>query len=202
MQLTRERARGAQRTGLFRRIILGEESRGPIGFRDGPSDFIDLRTSSSDLEEAHQRIERLEVGMQLMAETMKRTYGRLAVAIQELGGKIVVGTTVEDVQHVVAGALQPVATALGDVAETLRTLPYLVAAAADHVTERVEEARAATEAEARAPGTFQAAAEVAILPIVPFELEPVEEAFDALTALRHARFAVDQLDTAVEGTAG
>jgi hypothetical protein len=33
-------------------------------------------------------------------------------------------------------------------------------------------------------------------------LEPVEEAFDALTALRHARFAVDQLDTAVEGTAG
>jgi uncharacterized protein YoxC len=201
MQLTRERVRGSQRAGLFRRIILGEESRGPIGFRAGPSDFIDLRTSSSDLEEAHQRIERLEIGMRLMAETMKRTYGRLAVAIQELGGKMVVGTTVEDVQHVVADALQPVATALGEVAETLRTLPYLVAAAADHVTDRVEEARAATEAEMRTPATLQTAAEVAILPIVPFELESVEEDFDALTALRRARFAVDQLDAGAEEAA-
>jgi hypothetical protein len=200
MQLTRERPGAPQGMGLFRRILRGEESGGLIAFRDGRSDFIDLRPSSVDLDEAHQRIERLEVGMRLMAETMKRTYGRLAVAIQELGGKIVVGTTVEDVQHVVADALQPVATALGEVAETLRTLPYLVAAAADHVTERVEEARAATEAEMRAPATFGAATEVAILPIVPFELEPVEEEFDALTALRRARFAVDQLDSGVEGT--
>ena len=200
MQLTRERARGAQRAGLLRRIILGEEGRGPIGFRDGPNDFIDLRTSSSDLEEAHQRIERLEIGMRLMAETMKRTYGRLAGAIQELGGKMVVGTTVDDVQNVVADAIQPVAAALGDVAETLRTLPLLVAAAADHVTERVDVARATTEAEMGAGATVQAG-DVAVLPIVPFELEPVEEEFDALTALRRARFAVDQLDAAVEGAA-
>ena len=122
-----------------------------------------------------------------MAETMKRTYGRLAVAIHDLGGKIVVGTSVEDVQEVVAEALQPVAVALGDVAETLRTLPYLMAAAADHVTERVEAARAMTEAEFAAGATAQAP-DVAVLPIVPFELEPVDEEFDALTALRQARF--------------
>jgi len=193
MQLTRERPAAPQRMGLFRRILLREESGGPIAFRDGRSDFIDLRPSSTDLQEAHQRIERLEIGMRLMAETMKRTYGRLAVAIQELGGKIVVGTTVDDVQEVVADALQPVAAALGDVAETLRTLPYLVAAAADHVTERVEAAQAATEAE-MAPGATAQAADLPVLPIVPFELEPVEEEFDALTALRRARFAVDQLD--------
>jgi hypothetical protein len=191
MQLTRERPAAPQRMGLFRRILLREESGAPFAFRDGRSDFIDLRPSSTDLEQAHQRIARLEVGMQLMAETMKRTYGRLAVAIEELGGKMVVGTTVEDVQHVVAGAVQPVAVALGDVAETLRTLPYVVAAAADHVTERVEAARAATEAELGARGPVDAG-DVAVLPIVPFELEPVEEEFDALTALRRARFAVDQ----------
>jgi uncharacterized protein YoxC len=193
MQMTRERPAAPQRMGLFRRILLREEGGRPIAFRDGRSDFIDLRPSSTDLEEAHQRIERLEIGMRVMAETMKRTYGRLAVAIDELGGKIVVGTTIDDVQEVVAGALQPVAAALGDVAETLRTLPYVIAAAADHVTERVEEARAATEADMRAPEAMPAP-DVAVLPIVPFELEPVDEEFDALTALRRARFAVDQLD--------
>jgi hypothetical protein len=192
MQLTRERPAAPQRMGLLRRILLREESGGPVAFRDGRSDFIDLRPSG-DLEAAHQRIERLEIGMRLMAETMKRTYGRLTVAIQDLGGKIVVGTTVDDVQEVVADALQPVAAALGDVAETLRTLPHLVAAAADHVTERVEAARAATETEMERNATAQAA-NVAVLPIVPFELEPVEEEFDALTALRRARFALEQLD--------
>src|SRR4051812_23517945 len=117
MQLTRERPGAPQRVGLFRRILLGEES--GVTFRDGRSDYIDLRSSSTDLAEAHQRIERLEMGMRLMAETMKRTYGRLAVAIQELGGTMAVGTTVQDVQDVVADALQPVASALGEVAETL-----------------------------------------------------------------------------------
>jgi hypothetical protein len=193
MQLTRERPAAPQRMGLFRRILLREENGGPGAFRDGRTDFLDLRPSSVEVEEAHQRIERLEMGMRLMAETMKRTYGRLAVAIHELGGKIVVGTTVEDVQEVVAGALQPVAVALGDVAETLRTLPYLMAAAADHVTERVEAARAMTEAELASDASEQAP-DMAVLPIVPFELEPVEEEFDALTALRQARFAVDHLD--------
>jgi hypothetical protein len=193
MQLTRERPAAPQRMGLFRRILLREENGGPGAFRDGRTDFLDLRPSSVEVEEAHQRIERLEMGMRLMAETMKRTYGRLAVAIHELGGKIVVGTTVEDVQEVVAGALQPVAVALGDVAETLRTLPYLMAAAADHVTERVEAARAMTEGEL-ASGASEQAPDMAVLPIVPFELEPVEEEFDALTALRQARFAVDHLD--------
>src|SRR5438128_11208203 len=102
MQLTRERPRQTQRVGLFRRILLGEDSGALIGFRDGPSDFIDLRSAPADLEEANQRIERLEIGMRLIAETMKRTYGRLALAIHELGGTAVIGTTVEDVQHVVA----------------------------------------------------------------------------------------------------
>jgi hypothetical protein len=201
MQLTSERPRTTQRGGLFRRIILGEEGRGPIGFRDGPSDFIDLRIADAGLEEANDRIARLEVGMRLIAETMKRTYGRLAVAIEEVGGKIVVGTTIGDVQNVVADALEPVASALGEVAETLRTFPYLVAAAANHVTERVEAAQAAAEAEMRIPVTPRAFAEIPVLPVVPFELEPVEEEFDALTALRRARFAVDELDAVLDGVA-
>src|SRR5438552_18244397 len=126
MQLTRERPTAPQRMGLFRRILLREENGGPAAFRDGRSDLIDLRPSSADVEEAHQRIERLEIGMRLMAETMKRTYGRLAVAIHDLGGKMVVGTSVEDVQEVVAEARQPVAVAGGDVAVALGRPPGVV----------------------------------------------------------------------------
>jgi hypothetical protein len=203
MQLTTERPGAPSRGRLFRRILLGEEGRGPIGFRDGPSDVLDLRPSATGLEEANDRIARLEVGMQLIAETMKRTYGRLAVAIEEVGGRMAVGTTIDDVHNVVAQALEPVATAMGEVAETLRTFPYLLAAAADHVTQRVEAAQAATEAEMAAPvGAAPEMTEIPILPVVPFELEPVEEAFDPLTALRRARFAVDDLDAALSEAAG
>lgn len=202
MQLTTERPGAPSRGRLFRRILLGEEGRGPIGFRDGPSDVLDLRTSATGLEEANDRIARLELGMQLIAETMKRTYGRLAVAIEEVGGRMAVGTTIDDVHNVVAQALEPVATAMGEVAESLRTFPYLLAAAADHVTQRVEAAQAATEAELAAPVGAATIAEIPILPVVPFDMEPVEEAFDPLTALRRARFAVDDLDAALNEAAG
>jgi hypothetical protein len=195
MQLTRERPHQAQRGGLFRRILLGHQGEGAVAHRDGPGHFIDLRSSSSDLEEANERIERLEMGMRLIAETMKRTYGRLAAAVEQMGGGAVVGTTIDDVQQVVADALLPVATALGEVAETLRTFPYLVAAAADHVTERVDAARAAAESQPQAAMEQAPRPEIAILPVVPFELESVEEDFDRLTALRRARFALDDLAT-------
>jgi methyl-accepting chemotaxis protein len=191
MQLTKERPAAPQRVGLLRRIILGEDGGSLAGFRDRPADFIDLRTTPA-LDEANERIERLEIGMRLMAETMKRTYGHLASAMTELSGQAVVGTTIQDVQNVVAEALEPVAAALGEVAETMRTFPYLVAAAAEHVTERVDEAREVADAESH-PTSTAPEPDIAVLPVVPFEMEPLEEAFDPLTALRRGRFGMEEL---------
>jgi hypothetical protein len=199
MQLTRERPRAPQRGGLFRRILLGEGSGGAIAFRDGPSDYLDLR-AAAELGETHERIERLELGMRLIVEAMKRSYGRLAASIEQLGSRTLVGTTVADVQRVVADALQPVAASLGEVAETLRTIPYLVAAAADHVTDRVEAARA-PEGGDMVPAAAQPSEQTGVLPVTPFELEPVEKGFDTLTALRRARFAVDEMEDAGERAA-
>jgi hypothetical protein len=93
----------------------------------------------------------------------------------------------------VADALRPVSVALGEVAETLRSIPYMVAVATDHVTERLEEVRTIAEEANRVATTRHDHGEIAVLPIVPFEMEPVEEAFDPLTALRRARFAVDEM---------
>jgi hypothetical protein len=199
MQLTRERHRPTHRVGLFRRIVLGEHAGGPVGLEDHKSDFIDLRTTA-DPDQTMQRIEHLETGMRMIVETLKRSHERLAGAIDELGARTVVGTTVEDVQRAVAGSLQPVAASMAEVAETLRGFPYLLAAAADHVTERVDAAQAATEAErAGAEDETRDSPVIPILPIVPFELEPVEEEFDTLTALRRARFAVDEIAAGWEG---
>ena len=196
MQLTKVRAR-PHRVGLFRRIVLGEHPGETIELRPRGSDFIDLR-DAADWVEASRRIDRLETGMRMMVETMKRTYGRLAAAIEELAGRTAVGTTVDDVQRVVAESLQPVASSLGEVAETLRGFPYLLAAAADHITDRVDQARAATEAEQAGTREDLSPEAVSVLPIVPFELEPVEVEFDTLTALRRARFAVDEIQAAWE----
>jgi hypothetical protein len=102
----------------------------------------------------------------------------------------------------VADALQPVAVALGDIAETLRVIPLQMAAAADHVAERAEAALAAAEAEGRLTPANLPPAPVTLLPVVPFELEPVDEEFDPLTALRRARFAVDELDPELDELAG
>jgi hypothetical protein len=183
----------SRRVGLLRRLVLGHDGAGPAAFRDRPTDIIDLRSASGDALETQRRLERLEFGMQVMAETMKRTYGRLTRAIREMNGTVV-GTTVEDVQHVVADALHPVSVALGEVTEALRTIPYLMAAATDHVTERLEEVRTIAEEANRVATSRNDHSEVAVLPIIPFEMEPLDEDFDALTALRRARFAVDELD--------
>jgi hypothetical protein len=199
MQLTKDRPGAAQRAGLFRRIILRDASPRPTGYRDGRPDVLDLSESPASIAEAHLRIQRLELGMQLIAETLKRSYGRLTAAIQELGARTPMETSVEEVQRVVSGALEPVAASLGEVAETLRRFPLLVAAAADHVTDRVEAARTVVEESTRSPS--RPLEPVPVLPIVPFELEPVDDEFDTLTALRRARFAVDDLDDEWVGAA-
>jgi hypothetical protein len=199
MQQTKERPGSIRRTGLFRRFIQGGDGSGVTRHRV-PPDVIDLR-GAYDPDGVEERIERLEIGMRMIVETMKRSYGRLAATMDALGAHSPVGTTVEDVQRVVTEALQPVASSLDEVAEALRGFPYLVAAAADHVTERVDEARTAASVEAALPPP-QASSDIAVLPIVPFDMEPVEEEFDTLTALRRARFNALEVDAGWENAVG
>ena len=201
MLQTTERRRGAHRAKLLRRILGTGASRDRLDLRKQP-DYIDLRSPPGDIAEAGRRIERLELGMQLIVETMKRSYGKLTAAIDQLAASTPIGLTALDVEHAVGEALRPLATSLDEVAETLRTFPYLVAAAADHVTERMEAARALMVEQAPVVDA-ETAPDVVVLPITPFDLEPVEEQFDTLTLLRRSRFSEDELDQAAwEGAAG
>ena len=51
------------------------------------------------------RIERLEKGMQLMAETMKVTYGRLTSAVEDVRRQAVRGKSTGEVQRKLAGTV-------------------------------------------------------------------------------------------------
>jgi hypothetical protein len=62
-----------------------------------PADILDLVDAGGTI--AIARIERLEQGMQLMAETMKVTYGRLTAAVEDVRRHAVRGPSTSDVQR-------------------------------------------------------------------------------------------------------
>jgi hypothetical protein len=92
MQQTAKHARSRKRPGLIRRLVGGKPGRvSPRSEATPPADLLDLVDAGGTI--AIARIERLEKGMQLMAETMKVTYGRLTAAVEEVRRHAVRGPT-------------------------------------------------------------------------------------------------------------
>jgi hypothetical protein len=154
---------------LLRRILTGG-GESPAVRQHLHSDVLDLRPSHAypdTFEDLAGRVERLEVGMELMATTMKRALTRLADRTV---------STSEEVERLVGLALGPLSGAVADLSEQVRSLP-------------LDLATAAAAAKATPSGVPDVDPD---LPATPFELEPIEEGMDALTVLRRARFAEDE----------
>ncbi len=112
MQQTAKHARSKKRPGLIRRLVGGKPRR--VSSRSEappPADILDLVDAGGAI--AMARIERLEKGMQLMAETMKVTYGRLTAAVEDVRHHAVRGTSTGEAQRIPArtvgrlGGLEP-----------------------------------------------------------------------------------------------
>ena len=90
MQQTAKHAR-PRRPGLIRRFVGGRRGgeSDPSRVPDSP-DILDLADDGGAI--ALARIERLEKGMHLMAETMKVTYGRLTAAVEDVRRQAVPGS--------------------------------------------------------------------------------------------------------------
>jgi hypothetical protein len=161
------RPTGAPRSGLFRRILMGGDGSPAVRQRLHP-DMLDLSSSSSE-ESIMARIERLETGMQLMAETMRRALTRLATRIDD-AASAEAHPPAEEVEQIVALALQPLAEALAGLADQVRMFPVVLASATDQVTDRIESVRADSAPARRDRGNGSAG--VRVLPVTPFELEP------------------------------
>ena len=101
MQQTAKHARSRKRPGFIRRLVGGKPGR--VSSRSEatpPTDILDLVDAGGEI--ALARIERLEKGMELMAETMKVTYGRLTSAVEDVRRQAVRGASTGEVQRILA----------------------------------------------------------------------------------------------------
>lgn len=103
------------------------------------TDVIDIRSEIPDLETVSLRIERLETGMRLMADAMKRAYGDLSNSIRTL--------TYEIKGHERGGSnegtnLQQSVASLNlmidELLHSMRAFPHVLAAATDELSQRIE----------------------------------------------------------------
>jgi hypothetical protein len=88
---------------LIRRVVGGKQRGKHSGVRpeSAPTtDIIDLGTPSDAL--ALARIERLEKGTRLLAETVKLTYERMRAAIEDLRHQAARAASLDEVQRLVA----------------------------------------------------------------------------------------------------
>lgn len=188
MQQTTERPMAPARHGFFRRLRLrGEgvaEAREPSSDPAplGPPTVIDLRDDLPATQwrlAVSERLERLETGVSLVARTMKQAFAEVYRSIEDLqSGGSAPGAPLE---RILDDSVSSLKAAVDDLAESIHRVPYILAAAADDITAKLEIAPTDAGQEPRQPPLNPPVQDPWIasdaLPATPFELEPVEEQF-------------------------
>jgi hypothetical protein len=190
MQQTKQHPAPA-RAGLLRRILLGEPDPPPppppppAPSQDPPeSQIFDARPiTPPDMSLVYFRLERVEAGVKLVAETMKRAYSEVLAAIQEVREEEtgLSGVARDEIDTLVREGLYPLRADLDELLESVNGFPHVLAAATDDLAERLApRPSGATEA---APideaWDMPPSDEADELPLVPFDLGPMDLGFDA-----------------------
>jgi hypothetical protein len=184
------------RTGLFRRILLGEPDPppppppppiGPPG-----SQIFDARPiTEPDMSLVYFRLERVEAGVKLIAETMKRACGEILTAIGEVRDEEtgLAGPARDEIDALIREAVYPLRADLDELLETVNTFPHVLAAATDDLTERLAYRANGSNGGPQAPeGPETGGArnhhaalieEEDDLPLVSFDLDPIDLGFEA-----------------------
>jgi hypothetical protein len=185
------RASARQRGGLLRR--LGRQNHSdidefsPSDLGNGSSEIIDIGPiSEPDLGTLSFRVERLEAGVRLIVETMKRTYGDLASSIESLAQQLDVADARAMVERIVAEETGPLTTSIHELADAVQRFPHILAAAMDDLGLRMDSGRWKFERtlndglealrQLASPGDGNGRGQAPLTPR-PFELEPVEQQF-------------------------
>lgn len=129
--------------GRLTRWLFGEEGERTAPARaelpTASSDVIDVRSEPvPDLDLLALRIERLETGLRLMADAMKRAYGDLSNSVRTLTyeirndrGEPTGGTNLQ--QSVASLNLM-----IDELLHSMRAFPHVLAAATDELSQRIE----------------------------------------------------------------
>ncbi|MDP8957149.1 MAG: hypothetical protein M3N24_09360 [Actinomycetota bacterium] len=130
--------------GQLTRWLFGEErnhSPAAVGeVTTASPEVIDIRTQPpSDLDTLAFRIERLETGMRLMADAMKRAYSDLSKSIRTLTYEM---KTDQSGRSSGDGTLQQSVASLNlridELLHSMRAFPHVLAAATDELSQRIE----------------------------------------------------------------
>lgn len=130
------------------------------------------------------RLERLEEGMSLVADTMKRAFSQVYRSIEDLrqGGS----APPEQIERILEESVASLKVAVEDLSESIHRVPYVLAAAADDITGKLEAVATETGPQALPIPPVSPVSPVSpdpdrppseLLPATPFELEPVEDQF-------------------------
>jgi hypothetical protein len=183
--------------GLIRRFrrrddVVDMEELTPSRATRRHDDLTDVRpVSELDMPALSIRLERLEAGVRLIVETMKRTYEDLSASIETLAGQLDVADARTTVERIVAEEVGPLTTSVRELADTVLRFPHTLAAAMDDMGLRIDTGRWKLErtlaegldalrqvgSAPREPGAEGSNHEAALLTPRPFELEPVELQF-------------------------
>src|SRR6266511_2246689 len=159
MQHTTERPPAPARHGLFRWFRLrGEGTRESDELRSaaaalGRPAVIDLRDDLPATEwrlAVSERLERLETGMSIVARTMKQAFAQVYRSMEDVRGGAGYSHQLERILDESVSSLR---TAVDDLAESIHRVPYILAAAADDITARLEAPTDAGQEPAQMPAS-------------------------------------------------
>jgi ABC-type transporter Mla subunit MlaD len=184
----------ARQGGLLRRLRRRHEFQpgddlSPSVFGSSPEEIIDLRgVGEPELRALAQRVERLDAGVRLIVETMKKTYGDLAASIESLARQIDAADTRATVERIVAEEAGPLTASIRELSDAVKRLPNILAAAMDDLGLRVDSGRWKLEQTlsdgldglrqlaSKRPEQENGDGKGRLAPR-PFDLEPVEQQF-------------------------
>ena len=129
--------------GRLTRWLFGEEGQQPSPdhreLLTAPSDVIDIRTHTPpDVQTRMMRMDRLEMGMRLMADAMKRAYGNIATSVATLTYELRNDHGRSNGDPKLQQSVASLNLTIDELLHSMRAFPHVLAAATDELSERIE----------------------------------------------------------------
>jgi hypothetical protein len=138
--------RTSARTGRVWRFFAGGPTEtGVLDDEPLSEPIVDLAAPPSTAGPSDHRIERMEAGMRLLAEALKRVHQDLANAVAEVRTEIARAATADDVAAAASQAVLPLQEAVTRLMESTQSLPLILGAATERLASKVEATRVELE---------------------------------------------------------
>jgi hypothetical protein len=130
--------------GRLTRWIFGEEGNPTATstareLSTAPAEVLDIRAEApNDLETLTYRMERLETGMRLMADAMKRAYGDLSNATRALTFEMRKAQGGPKGDGAVQQSVASLNLTIDELLHSMRAFPHVLAAATDELSQRID----------------------------------------------------------------